>query len=124
MKAAAKSHATTSGIINREVSQILHTAPLRIETGRYEMIPYEERYCFNCTNKIESEEHVLLECPLYNDIRLELLSKIDLQHFDSLDNHEKVCHLLSDDRIAIYSAKACQIILTERRNFCTDSSYM
>ena len=92
-------------------------APLRIETGRYEMIPYEERYCFNCTNKIESEEHVLLECPLYNDIRLELLSKIDLQHFDSLDNHEKVCHLLSDDRIAIYSAKACQIILTERRNF-------
>ena len=92
-------------------------APLRIETGRYEMIPYEERYCFNCTNKIESEEHVLLECPLYNDIRLELLSKIDLQHFDSLDNHEKACHLLSDGRIAIYSAKACQIILTERRNF-------
>ena len=92
-------------------------APLRIETGRYEMIPYEERYCFNCTNKIESEEHVLLECPLYKDIRLELLSKIDLQHFDPLDNHEKVCHLLSDDRIAIYSAKACQIILTERRNF-------
>ena len=26
MKAAAKSHATTSGIINREVSQTLHTA--------------------------------------------------------------------------------------------------
>ena len=36
-------------------------APLRIETGRYEMIPYGERYCFNCENKIESEEHVLLE---------------------------------------------------------------
>ena len=26
MKAAAKSHATTSGVINREVSQTLHTA--------------------------------------------------------------------------------------------------
>ena len=54
--------------------------------------------------------------PLINDIRLELFSKIELQHFDSLDNHEKVCHLLSHDRIAIYSAKASQIILTERRN--------
>ena len=90
-------------------------APLRIETGRYEMIPYGERYCFNCENKIESEEHVLLECPIYNDIRSELFSKIQLPHFDSLNNHEKVCYLLSDDRIAIYSAKACQSILTERR---------
>ena len=90
-------------------------APLRIETGRYEMIPYGERYCFNCEYKIESEEHVLLECPIYNDIRSELFSKIQLPHFDSLNNHEKVCYLLSDDRIAIYSAKACQSILTERR---------
>ena len=78
------------------------------------MIPYGERYCFNCENKIESEEHVLSECPIYNDIRSELFSKIQLPHFDSLNNHEKVC-LLSDDRIAIYSAKACQSILIECR---------
>ena len=79
------------------------------------MIPYGERYCFNCGNKIESEEHVLLECPIYNDIRSELFSKTQLPHFDFLNNHEKVCYLLSDHRIAIYSAKACQSILTERR---------
>ena len=90
-------------------------APLRIETRRYEMIPYEELYCFNCENKIESEEHVLLECPIYTDIRSELLSKIQLPHFDSLNKHEKVCHLLADYRIVIYSVKACQSILTERR---------
>ena len=63
-----------------------------------------------CENKIESEEHVLLDCPIYNDIRSELFSKIQLPHFDSLNNHEKVCYLLSDDRIAIYSAKASQSI--------------
>ena len=52
-------------------------------TRRYEMNPYEERYCFTCENKIESEGRVLLECPIYNDIRSELFSKI--QHFDSLN---------------------------------------
>ena len=92
-------------------------APLRIETGRYEMIPYEERHCFYCEKKVENEEHVLLECPLYNDIRLELFARIELPYFDTLSNHEKVCHLLSDDRIAIYNAKACHAILTERRKF-------
>ena len=50
-------------------------APLRLETGRYERIPYDERNCFNCINVVENEEHVLLECPLYNDIRKELFSR-------------------------------------------------
>ena len=40
-------------------------ATLRIETGRYEMIPYDKRNGFNYITKVENEEHVLLECPLY-----------------------------------------------------------
>ncbi len=44
-------------------------APLRVETGRYENIPFNERSCFNCLDSIEDEIHVLLECPLYSDIR-------------------------------------------------------
>ena len=40
-------------------------APLRIETGRYERLEERQRVCFNCGDTIESEEHVLLECPLY-----------------------------------------------------------
>ena len=45
--------------------------------------------------KVENEEHVLLECPLYIDIRLELFSKTALPShvFDALSNPEKVCHL-------------------------------
>ena len=33
-------------------------APLRLETGRCERIPYDERNCFNCINVVENEEHV------------------------------------------------------------------
>ena len=40
------------------------TAPIRIETGRYEGIPEGERLCFHCDDSIENEMHVFLECPL------------------------------------------------------------
>ena len=30
-------------------------APLKIETGRYERIPHDQRFCFNCANKVEDE---------------------------------------------------------------------
>ena len=94
-------------------------APLRIETGRYEMIPYDKRNCFNCITKVENEEHVLLECPLYKDIRLELFSKIEMPSYmsDALSNPEKVRHLLSDSRIINYCAKACHDFLSERRKY-------
>ena len=44
-------------------------ASLRIETGRYERLEEEKIVCFNCDDKIESEEHALLYCPLYQQIR-------------------------------------------------------
>lgn len=44
-------------------------APLRLETGRYERLQLDERFCFHWANKVESEKHVLLECPLYDDLR-------------------------------------------------------
>ena len=46
-------------------------APLRIETGRFESKPLDERTC----NVIESESHALLDCILYTDLRSELFSK-------------------------------------------------
>ena len=92
-------------------------APLRIETGRYEMLSVDKRYCFHCKSKIENEEHVLIECPLCCEIRHELFNEIEIlgTGFQNLSNSDKVCHLLSDSRIVNYSAKACRSILTERR---------
>jgi hypothetical protein len=62
-------------------------APLRIETGRYEMVknpdsskksrvrrPVDERICFCCGTGVEDEFHFLCECPLYADIRMDLVS--------------------------------------------------
>ena len=49
------------------------TAPIRIEIGRYINVPIENRICNYCesigVNIVEDERHVLLECPLYNDLR-------------------------------------------------------
>ena len=76
-------------------------APLRIETGRYEMMPYDMRSCFT---KVESEEHVLLECPLYNDILVNLEYYLIVLTLSV--TMIKICHLLSNSSIINYSAKA------------------
>ena len=59
-------------------------APLRVETGRYENVPFNERYCFNCPTMVEDEFHVLLKCPIYSHIRVELLDvcKHKVSHFN------------------------------------------
>ena len=93
-------------------------APLRIETGRYEGVPENERYCFICKTCVESEEHALMMCPLYENIRSNLTESALLvnQHFNTLNPREKMNFLLSDDRIIKPSARACHDILMKRRN--------
>ncbi len=49
-------------------------APICLETGRYEGLTEQERICPVCDmDKIESEIHVMIFCPQYNDIRATLL---------------------------------------------------
>ena len=46
----------------------ISTHKLQIETGRYKNIEKEKRLCRVCNlNKVETEEHFLLECPTYKD---------------------------------------------------------
>ena len=53
---------------------------LRIETGRYEKIPRDERICYFCTgNKTEDENHFLLDCKAYSQIRDVFFSKRENQ---------------------------------------------
>ena len=50
------------------------TISLAIENGRYTQTPEENRLCISCDQKsIENIEHVLLNCPKYNDIRSDIL---------------------------------------------------
>ena len=66
-------------------------APLRLETGSYERLSPEQITCFYCTDCIESEEHVLLSCPVYDDLRLivESVIKSGYAEYDSLTNRDK-----------------------------------
>ena len=76
--------------------------PLKIETGRFQDIPIEYRFCIFCEdNVIESELHFLLHCSHYNEIRFEFYNKvreIDF-YFDILDDEDKIRKLMSDDII-------------------------
>ena len=96
--------------------------PLLIETGRYQngnYLPVTERLCKFCYNGVEDECHVLLSCPLYDDIREDLFHHV-LQcnpDFNELSNEEKFVFIMSNCDITKYSAKACKLILNRRRNF-------
>ena len=89
-------------VINRQHRSALAkfrcgVAPLKIETGRYERIPHDQRFCFNCANKVEDEIHVLTECPLYDDLRQVLYQKAadSSGTFIHLSGNEKMCFVLS-----------------------------
>ncbi|XP_078346867.1 uncharacterized protein LOC144632140 [Oculina patagonica] len=78
---------------------------LRIQTGKYEnagaSIPVEERKCLVCKeNRIEDEQHFLMYCKRYNDVRKELHSIVSQTdpRFVDLTDHEK--YLLKLDNYA------------------------
>ena len=95
------------------------TAPIKVETGRYQNLDLSERVCFHCTSCIEDEEHVLMVCPVYDDLRLSLISEALLVNsaFEGYSDMQKLCFLLSDSRMVRSSAKVCSLILERRRNF-------
>lgn len=90
-------------------------APIRIETGRYEGLPVEGRICPFC-GKIENEIHVLLDCSVYNDIRVSLLDKASdtVQGFNDLSNVDKFKILLSHHMLIRFCAKTCFNIIQRR----------
>ena len=102
------------------------TAPIRIETGRYEGIPVEERFCSFCTSEVEDELHVLTKCPVYADLRDELYSTIGIYmpSFNIMSDVKKMQILLASDDFNILklSAKTCQRILERRKNFVNHST--
>ena len=61
--------------IKRPIAQIrLSSHDLEIERGRRtrpKPTPACERYCRQCTTKVEDEIHFVIECPMYDDIRNE-----------------------------------------------------
>ncbi len=64
-----------------------------IETGCYELLALNDRTCLLCrADSIESEEHVILKCYAYADIRDDLFSHIRTiyPHFNNLSDSNKL----------------------------------
>ena len=100
------------------------TAPINVEIGRYNNVPYDQRSCAYCKNigilnVVEDEKHVLLECPLYIEKRSELLSKAEslFSGFENLSCVDKLNILLHEETIVNCTAKTCYNILDKRRLF-------
>ena len=56
---------------------------LRVETGRYDKIPLDERICLLCSgNKIEGETNLLLDRQRHSSMRDIFLSKIETKFDD------------------------------------------
>ena len=92
-------------------------APIRVETGRYEHLPLESRTCVCCPTEVENEEHVLLVCPLYDDIRDNLFRKLNYFNFQNSSNHDKLSVILGAIDNIDLCAKTCKDILDRRRRF-------
>ncbi len=87
------------------------TAPIRLETGRYEHIPVNERSCFYCLQSnnvvVESEMHVITECPLYDDFRELLYSKAQavIPNFQFMPSNVKFINLFHNESVVRFLPK-------------------
>ena len=71
---------------------------IRIETGRREGTPAEQRLCRLCSlNKVENKKHFLLESPVYQPLRVKLFLAFEkeIRTFHSFDNRQKFIYLMS-----------------------------
>lgn len=94
------------------------TAPIRLETGRYENIPEPDRLCPVCDcNTVEHELHTLIHCPAYDEYRTVAFLEFDvlLPGFIDLDDEQKLYAILSNHDLVRPAAKFCQNILEQRR---------
>ena len=92
--------------------------PLRVETGRYQHIPPEDRLCLLCDlNVVEDEYHMLYSCKCYDRLRRDLFEKVKLQilNFEILLNKEKTCILMQENFIK-YTAEFIFEAMRIRRN--------
>ena len=83
--------------------------PLRIETGRYRYEPLEERICIFCDqNKIESEQHFIFECSLYDPERLNLFCGNEIDKNNNVTYNDKIYFLFENHtrKIVLYIKNA------------------
>ena len=93
-------------------------APIKIETGRYgvDRVPPEARLCMQCS-RIEDEFHVIMQCPLYDDVRSSCLKSIHvLSHeFKELTSEHQFIEIMSNPLYYRIASRFMYDILNKRR---------
>ena len=86
----------------------------------------EQRLCQICNgNYVENEMHVLLNCQVYQDLRLKLFTKACLINtdFNTMSDHDKFVFLFSNIDMIRLCAKTCCDILQKRPFLFSKLSY-
>ncbi len=91
-------------------------APLRLETGRYEQLPINDRRCPFCPSQVEDEYHALFNCSVYSDLRTTLYEKACFIEplFANMTEDAKFVFLFSNSHIIRVCAKTLYCILNRR----------
>ena len=88
--------------------------PLELETGRYQGVPEEERYCRVCgSGEVETEIHFIFRCPKLTDSRKHVL---DLLHsVKGLKTYMKKLKYLVSEEVIKQFAEALEILFNARQ---------
>ena len=79
-------------------------------------LPVAERVCETC-DVVEDECHVIMQCTLYTDIRIQLFSEIcDISsHFATLTHEAQFLQIMSNSKYYRCASRAMYSILNRRR---------
>ena len=91
-------------------------APIQLELGRFFGQQESESLCPTCPQDVESECHVLMVCPTYNDLRTPLMDKAYdvLYNFSNMSVFDKFRAIMSQPSLQILCAKVCYQISAKR----------
>ena len=74
---------------------------LRIETGRWQKIPKEQRFCEIChSGEVEDETHFILFCSIYDKLRDNLWKELEMKfgiRKHELTTHKQLNTLIGDE---------------------------
>jgi hypothetical protein len=94
------------------------TAPIRIETGRYQQVPVDQRLCPFACAQVESEVHVLIDCHIYEALRSDVwrAARTHEPLFENFNSSQKLCTIMGFPDMRA-TGVLCKLILKRRRCF-------
>jgi hypothetical protein len=129
-----KNELTEEAYLNLNIPRFQHSAyvklrcgvlPLAIETSRYNRTPLQDRLCKLCNMQtVESETHFLIECPLYTDLRHDMLIRANNDSnnvFSGLSVTDKCCYILGSKQLAPIVIKTVDKMYNRRKIFMSKS---